>query len=127
LYPTLWYACAGRRLGDNAAVDDLIRPLRDSIRRIPGREAWFDALIAYNCGERTDEQLLAAAGASRWARGEGHYHIAFPPLAAGDRAAARKPFRQSVATHVFGQYELAWSQAFLARMDSDRTWPLRVR
>jgi tetratricopeptide (TPR) repeat protein len=127
LQPTLWYACAARLLEDNAAGDDLIRPQRNSIRRPPGREAWYDALIAYNCGERTDEQLLAAAGASRWAQCEGHYHIAFRRLAAGDRKAAREYFRQAVATHVFGQYELAWGQAFLERLDRDDTWPKWVK
>jgi tetratricopeptide (TPR) repeat protein len=127
LHPTLWYACAARLLGDNSAADDLIRPLRDSIHRLPGLEPWCDALIAYNCGERTDEQLLAAAGASRWARCEGHHHVALRRLAAGSRAAAREHFRQSVATHVFAQYELAWSRAFLDRMENDDTWPPWVR
>jgi hypothetical protein len=117
------YPAAARLLGDNAAADDLIRPLRGSIRRHPGLEAWSDALIAYNCGDRTDEQLLAAAGASVWSQCEAHYHIALRRLAAGNREAAREHFRKSADTHVPYFHEYRWSRAFLARLEKDSTWP----
>jgi serine/threonine protein kinase len=125
-YPTALYPTAARLLGDNAEADRLGRDLGASLRR-HREEGWGRALLDYNCGGLTDDQLLLAAGPSRKFQCEGHYHIALRRLAEGDRASARKHFQASAATDIGYFFEIAWSRAFLDRLEGDPNWPPRVR
>lgn len=85
--------------------------------------AWHRRLLDYQCGDVPEEQLLAAAGASRLKQCEAHFSSAFRRLAHGDRAGARAHFEAAVATGVFVYFEHAWSRAFLAKMQADPRWP----
>jgi hypothetical protein len=121
-YPTALYPTGARLLGDNAGADRLGQELDASIRR-HRQEEWGQALLDYNCGRLTDDQLLAAAGPSRKFQCEGQYHVALRRLADGDRAAARKHFQASADTDIGSFFEHAWSRAFLRCLESDAAWP----
>lgn len=116
--------CLLRYLGRNPQAEEACRQIRARLTGpFPFRAEWNKKLLDYNCGELGDEQLLRAAGSSRWDQCEGHFNMALMKLADGNRVGAREHFRQSMATGVFNFYEYRWSRAFLSRMDKDPTWP----
>jgi tetratricopeptide (TPR) repeat protein len=98
--------------------------LRDHGPREPNwRHGWYHRLLDYNCGLLAAEDLLKAAGPSRYNRCEAHFFIGLTLLADGDRAGARDHFQKAVATRVLTYFEYNWSRAFLTRMDNDPKWP----
>jgi tetratricopeptide (TPR) repeat protein len=84
---------------------------------------WYKYYGDYLCGNVSTEQLLAAAGPSRWKQCEAHFLIGLDCLADGDRAAATEHFQRSVDTLGFEYFEYVWSRAFLTRLKQDPTWP----
>jgi tetratricopeptide (TPR) repeat protein len=113
-----------RLLGRKPQAEQACRQIRVRLMEpFPSRPEWFKKWLDYNCGELTDQQLLQAAGSSRWDQCEGHFYMALAKLADGNRAGAREHFRQCLATGVFTCGEYRWSRAFLARMEKDPAWP----
>ena len=79
--------------------------------------------MEFGCGRLSEEELLKAAGDSRWNQCEAHFFLGVTRLGKGDRAAARVHFQKAVATRVFTFVDYGWSRAFLARIDKDPNWP----
>jgi hypothetical protein len=77
----------------------------------------------FNCGDISASEYLKACGRSKWARCGAHYHIALTRLAEGDRQGARDHFRKAVQTKLILNYVADFSRSFLARMETDPTWP----
>jgi serine/threonine protein kinase len=106
-------------LKEDAAVNG--RRYREQAR---GSLARFTlAQYDYLCGDTSADDLLKAAGPSKWSVCSCHTLIALRKLAEGDRAAAREHFRQAVATRHLTATSYGWSRAFLARMEKDPNWP----
>jgi tetratricopeptide (TPR) repeat protein len=80
----------------------------------------------YNAGKLTADNLLDAAGRSRWDQCLAHYNIAMTKLAEGDRDGARDHFDKAVKTRAsgWGNYDLSW--VFRDRL-ADPNWPPRIR
>jgi len=87
------------------------------------RAAWYHRLLDYNCDFLSENELLRAAGDSKWNQCEAHYSIALTRLSVGDRVGACEHFRKAIAARVFDFVEHEWSRAFLARMNQDPNWP----
>jgi tetratricopeptide (TPR) repeat protein len=123
--PCAVYSTIPRLLGNNKGADTFSQELRRSIRLYPpGRAAWSQAVLDYNCGLLSDDRLFAAAGPSRWDQCAAHFQVAFRHLADGQRKVAREHFRAVLAYGgTLNFFELPWSRAFLARMEKDPTWP----
>ncbi len=79
--------------------------------------------LEYGAEQRSAEELLAAAGPSRWSQCMAHYLIALRLLSRGERAGARDHFRKCLETDNFFAPEIWWSRAFLGRMEKDPAWP----
>ncbi len=111
-------------LGDKPAAIAASRQLRDQPARFPRlRRASYERLLAFNCGELTADELLAAAGRSRWDQCEAWFFIALFELADGNHEAAAESFREASARHCNGFVAQDWSDAFLVRRRSDAQWP----
>jgi hypothetical protein len=91
---------------------------------IPVRfDEWWLQLWDYTCGRITPDQLLQTASRDRGKLSVAHFVIGMWRLSEGDRTAARKYFRECVATRAFANWEWPWVRAFLKRMDADPLWP----
>src|SRR5437667_2775437 len=113
-----------RLLGRKAEAVEACRKLREQgVLLPPWRDEWADRLLEYCCDLLSADNLLKAAGSSRWNRCEAHYYIGITKLAEGNRNVAREHFRNSVATRVSDFYEYDWSRAFLSRLERDPNWP----
>jgi tetratricopeptide (TPR) repeat protein len=79
--------------------------------------------VRYNAGKLTADQLLEAAGRSRWDQCLAHYNIAMTKLGEGDRDGAREHFDKAVKTRAsgWGEYDMSW--VFWTRLVNDPTWP----
>jgi hypothetical protein len=84
---------------------------------------WYVKRLDYDCGLITKGALLQPAGRTRPKLCEAHFRIGLRHLAEGDRAGARKHFRNSTATRVFIYWDYMWARAFLKRLEDDRAWP----
>ncbi len=87
------------------------------------RRAFYEKLLTYNCEELSEDDLLAAAGSSKWDQCEAHFFIGLHALAAGNRDDAKRHFHEAVATRCNGFLALDWSRAFLIRLEVDARWP----
>jgi hypothetical protein len=87
------------------------------------RNGWYQTVLDYNSDLITADELLKAAGESRWNRCEAHFHIGLNQLADGQRGGSQEHFRRAVALKIGDFYEDRWSRAFLARMQQDPKWP----
>ncbi len=124
LYPQLVL----RLLGRKAEAVEATQAMRDRVQLMPSwLLEWYQHLLDYNCGTVTEEELLRAAGKSRWNQCEANFFIGMTRLADGDRTGAADHFRQSANTHVLLFFEYMWSRAFLARMGKDPAWPPWIR
>ena len=113
-----------RLLGRKTEAVEACRKLREQGALLPPwRDEWADRLLEYCCDLLSADNLLKAAGSSRWNRCEAHYYIGITKLAEGNRNVAREHFRNSVATRVSDFYEYDWSRAFLSRLERDPNWP----
>ena len=122
LYPQLVL----RFLGRQADAVKSTWAVRDRVQLMPPwLLEWYQHLLDYNCGmiTETEENLLRAAGKSRWNQCEANFFIGMTRLADGDRVGAADHFRLSVDTRVYIFFEYVWSRAFLARMEKDPAWP----
>jgi tetratricopeptide (TPR) repeat protein len=79
--------------------------------------------VRYNAGDLRADELVRAAGGSRWDQCLAHYYVAMTKLAEGDRNGAREHFDKAVKTRAWGWgvYDMSW--VFLARLEKDPTWP----
>ena len=100
----------------------LLRPVR--FPRL--RRSSYERLLAFNCGELTADELLAAAGRSKWDQCEACFFVALSELADGRREAAAGHFRDASSQHCNGFLAQDWSDAFLTRMKSDPMWPIWI-
>jgi serine/threonine protein kinase/tetratricopeptide (TPR) repeat protein len=111
-------------LGDKAAAIAASRQLRARPVRFPRlRRASYERLLAFNCGAITADELLAAAGQSKWDQCEAHFFIGLSELADGNHEAAAEDFREAAARHCNGFVAQDWSDAFLVRRKADPQWP----
>jgi serine/threonine protein kinase len=111
-------------LGDKAASVAASRRLRDQPVRFPRlRRGSYERVLAFNCGEITAGELLAAAGQSKWDQCEAYFFIALSELADGNPEAAAESFREASARNCHGFVAQDWSEAFLVRIKSDPLWP----
>jgi tetratricopeptide (TPR) repeat protein len=86
-------------------------------------KAFYKAMRQYDCGELSDDALLASAGSSRLKKCTANYEIGLFRLAEGDRAAARDHFQKAARTRALWMYIWDWSQMFLDRLQDDPKWP----
>ena len=84
---------------------------------------WYKYPLDYNCNRISENELLDAAGESRWRRCEAQFFVGIRHLASGDHPGAAEHFRQSVETGALDFLEYRWSRRFLARMEKDASWP----
>jgi tetratricopeptide (TPR) repeat protein len=111
-------------LGDDSATGHASRDFRMQPEQLPRlRRTFYEKLMAFNCQELSDDELLSAAGRSKWDQCEAHFFIGLHKLAAGDRDAAARHFHEAVATRCNGFLALDWSEAFLIRLEVDPRWP----
>jgi tetratricopeptide (TPR) repeat protein len=98
----------------------LCEDLRPQVKHWPpNRRDWCASLLDYNAspgGPAAIQELVKAAGDSRWNQCEGHYFIGVTLLGEGDREGARKHFEAALASRVFTFNEYYWSRMFLARL-----------
>jgi tetratricopeptide (TPR) repeat protein len=100
------------------------REFRSHPDRLPRlRRSFYENILAFNCDDMNADQLLAAAGRSKWDQCEAQFFIGVHSLAAGDRTEASRHFRAAVAARCNGFLALDWSQAFLIRLEVDAHWP----
>jgi serine/threonine protein kinase len=119
-YPPTILLFLGRK--DEAAA--LYRDMAEAGVHSPlDRTRWYQKACEYFAGMRSADELLVGAGGSQLFLCEGHFFIGLRRLAEGDRAGARRHFKESVATRVLNFLEYDWSRAFLARMETDPIWP----
>jgi tetratricopeptide (TPR) repeat protein len=90
-------------------------------------EQWrrfYEAVHQFDCGELSEDALLARAGASRLKQCVAEYQAGLFRLAEGDRAGARDHFQKAVATRaVWMDHSLRSSEMFLGRLEKNPTWP----
>jgi tetratricopeptide (TPR) repeat protein len=113
-------------MGNKARAREGFNRLQSEGPRLPRwRENWYHELLRYNCGDPkfAENELLAAAGESRWNQCEAHYFLGLNYLADGDREQAKRHFRLAEKTRVFFYFDYAWSRAFLKRLEEDPGWP----
>jgi lipoprotein NlpI len=87
------------------------------------RGAFYSRLLAFNCGDLSESELLAANDNSRWDQCESLFFAALHRLSHGDRDAARQLFQRCVATRCAGFLSWDWSHAILRRWETDDRWP----
>lgn len=110
--------------GDKPAAAADSRRLRAGDPRLPPlRRTFYEKLLRFNCGELESDELLAAAGRSRWDQCEARFFIGLAHLAVGDRDAARANFEAAVATRCGGFLAYDWSSAFIRRLEQAPQWP----
>jgi serine/threonine protein kinase len=120
LYPQL----AMRLLGDNAAAIGASRQLRENAKLLPrDRREWYGKLLDFNCDTISADELLAAAGPSRFNQCEAHFFIGMTLLGGGQQEKARQHFQKSAATRVVQFFDYVMSQAMLSRLAKDPAWP----
>jgi predicted Zn-dependent protease len=113
-----------RLLGRRAEAVEAARAIRVGFQREPRWLLdWYRKLLDYCCDEASTEEILMAAGPSRWRQCEAHFFIGMNAVCDGDRAAAKAHFQKCIDTHVFGFFEYHWSRAFLTRIEKDPDWP----
>jgi serine/threonine protein kinase len=111
-------------LGRNDEAAALYRDMAEAgVHQPLDKNRWYQKACEYFAGMRSADELLVGAGGSLWFLCEGHFFIGLRLLAEGDRAGARRHFKESVTTRVLWFMEYDWSRAFLARMENDPTWP----
>ena len=110
-------------LGDPDAAISASRELRSAAKQPRLRGAFYSRLLAFNCGELSESELLAAAGNSRWDQCESLFFAGLHRLSRGDRVPARKLFERCVATRCAGFLSWDWSHAVLRRWETDPRWP----
>ena len=89
----------------------------------PVRGEWYQHVLDYSCERLSADELLRAAVASRGNQGEAHFFIAMTLLSESDRLGAMEHFHKAMANPMFCTFYQVWSQAFLARLQNDPTWP----
>lgn len=115
-------------LGEKPLAIAASREFRLQPDRLPKlRLAFYEKLLAFNCQEQTADELLSAAGSSKWDQCEARFFIGLHDLAAGNRAAAAKQFHEAVAMRCNGFLARDWSRAFLIRLEVDPHWPRWIR
>lgn len=110
-------------LGDSDAASLASRELRLVAKQPRLRGAFYSRLLAFNCGELLESELLTAAVNSRWDQCESLFFAALHRLSNGDRAAAQRLFERCVATRCAGFLSWDWSHAILQRWNTDPRWP----
>jgi serine/threonine protein kinase len=85
------------------------------------RDRWYYALLDYNAGLVTADELVKKAGTNRFDLCEGNFYIGLRKLGQGNRSAAKACFQRSLDTGVFIFFEYQCSRAFLGCID-DPTW-----
>jgi hypothetical protein len=106
--------------------EDAVKEFRKGRPEFALSQEWrtfYEAAHQFNCGELSEESLLANAGASRLKQFDAHYEIGLFRLASGDRAGARDHFQKAVDTRALWMYNWTWSRMFLGRLEKDRKWP----
>jgi tetratricopeptide (TPR) repeat protein len=112
-------------LGDKSQAVAENRQFRlQGAKRLPRlRLAFYEQLLAFNCGELEADGLLQATQKSKWDQCEANFFIGLAQLAEGNRDAAARHFRMAVATRCDGFLACDWSAAFLIRLKNDPRWP----
>jgi len=111
-------------LGEKSEAVAASREFRAQPDRLPRlRRSFYEKILAFNCEELSADDLLAAAGRSKWDQCEAQFFIGVHSLATGDRADASSHFRAAVASRCNGFLAVDWSQAFLIRLEVDAHWP----
>jgi serine/threonine protein kinase/tetratricopeptide (TPR) repeat protein len=113
-----------RLIGRKQEAIDLCRQVR--ARRpsyLPWRKEWYRRLLDYNCADLPEDELMKAAGASRYNQSEAHFYLGLTKLADGHRNEAWNHFHAVLATRVFMFWDNDWSAAFLLRLEGDPNWP----
>ena len=98
------------------------RRLRDSQPSLL-HDKWYQHLLEFTSGDRSAEELLVEAGASRTRQNQGHLFIGVTLLSEGDRQAALSHFKQSADLRIMTSINTALSRGLLAQMERDPDWP----
>jgi tetratricopeptide (TPR) repeat protein len=80
-------------------------------------------LLRFWAGRASADDLVKAAGSSRFAQSGVHHLIGMTRVAEGDRAAAPRHFKSAIDAGSMAAPDYHWSRAFLARLDADPRWP----
>jgi tetratricopeptide (TPR) repeat protein len=88
-----------------------------------GWRGFYNAVHQFDCGELSEESLLATAGASRMKQCNAHYEIGLHRFALGDRAGARDDFQKAVGTRAIWLTSWMWSRMLLGRLVKGTEWP----
>jgi serine/threonine protein kinase len=110
-------------LGRKEQAQQEFRKARPEFAFSQAWKAFYEAVHQFDCGEHSEDLLLASAGSSRLRQCRAHYEIGLYRLARGDRAGAGNHFRMAADTRALWLYERDWSQMFLSRLDKDPRWP----
>lgn len=111
-------------LGEKSEAIAASRDFRAEPDRLPRlRRAFYEKILAFNCEEIGADELVAAAGRSKWDQCEAEFFTGVHALAVGNRTEAARHFHAAVATRCSGFLAFDWSQAFLIRLEVDEHWP----
>lgn len=117
--PGLMLLC-GRR--DDAVADSREIGLRAS--QLPRlRHRFYERLLEFNGDRLALDELLKAAGRSKWDQCEARFFAGLHQLSLGRRDQARTHFQHAVDTRCWGFMAWDWSFSFLLQMDRDAAWP----
>jgi tetratricopeptide (TPR) repeat protein len=81
------------------------------------RRAFYEKLLAFNCGDLSEPDLMLAAGHSHWDQCEAHYFVALHQWSLGNEAAARTHFQAAVDRRCVGFMAWDWSRLCLKRLE----------
>jgi hypothetical protein len=114
-------------LGEVEDAEEESRKLLQALRDTIDGPFWnHEALLKYLEGDFDENDVLKNAGASRISLCRANYQIAMKAAGLGDRETATRHFLACISAGQFNLPEYYWSQAFLARMQYDETWPDRL-
>jgi serine/threonine protein kinase len=117
-----------RFLGRKAEAVAVARQCRKHTDQMPAvHRKLFEGLLDYSCDSISAGQLLQNVATDKLILCYAHHLVGLTKLAEGDRAGARKHFRQAIATRAFLGFLYQHSLVFLARMKQDHTWPPWIR
>lgn len=109
--------------GDLPRAHRMSDTFRDSLNAKSHIDPWRPHLLAFTCGEITDEELLKRSANSRIALCQAHFYIGMARLAQGERDTARQHFNKCVEYRILSYLEDHLSRALLAQLDRDPLWP----
>jgi hypothetical protein len=84
---------------------------------------FYEAVHRFNCGELSEEGLLAQAGASRLKQCDAYYATGLFRFASGDRTGAQYHFQKAVGTRAIWLQTWTWSRMFRDRLEKNSKWP----